>query len=302
MAPASDAGAALVLNEVVLRRLLESQHPDLADAELSHLADGWDNSIWRIGDEFLARLPRRDAGAALVDNEIKWLPKLAPDLPLPIPVPVRTGEPGAGYPYRWSISEWLPGDIVADADLVSPDTEAGRLGDFLAALHRQAPSELEPNAARGIPVAGRRPILDRHLAALTEMTPGERDWHETISDRFDQLASVPAWSGPPLRLHGDLHTANVLAAEGRLSAVIDWGDVCSGDPACDLAIGWMLFESGPRATFRTTSECDESTWLRAAAWALAFGVVYLTHLSLSPRMGPIGRRAIDSVLTDAELG
>jgi aminoglycoside phosphotransferase (APT) family kinase protein len=99
----------------LVRRLLAGQHPDLARLPVEFLANGWDNELYRVGDELVARLPRRALGAQIITSEQLWLPGLAPGLPLPIPYPERTGVPGCGYPYSWSVVPYLPGVPAARA-------------------------------------------------------------------------------------------------------------------------------------------------------------------------------------------
>lgn len=280
-------------DEQLVTALLAEQFADLAHLSVTRLASGWDNVSYRVGDELVARLPRRAASAGLLANEQAWLAVIAPELPLPIPVPAHVGQPGCDYPFNWSLCPWLPGETSADAALDDPITEAGRLGRFLAALHRPAPPALESNPYRGVDLAVRQRIVDNNLVALD----GQVD-SALVREAFAQLCATPVWAGPALRLHGDLHSANVLVDHGEVSAVIDWGDVCSGDPACDLAVAWMLFGPEAREVFRRAAGCDANTWTRAAGWAIAFALVYMANEELSPAMAVIGRRLLPEVLGD----
>ena len=150
------------VDETLVRRLLEAQHPDLADRALVPLPSGWDNFIFRLGDELTVRLPRRQMSADLVDHEQRWLPLLAPRLPIPIPVPVRVGKPGLGYPWSWSVVPWLAGEIAARVPPADPFVTAEQLGAFLHALHEPAPEDAPVNPYRGGPLTDRAPaVLDR---------------------------------------------------------------------------------------------------------------------------------------------
>ncbi|MFG2359154.1 aminoglycoside phosphotransferase family protein [Streptomyces sp. NPDC048521] len=275
----------------LVRRLLDEQHPDLAHLPVEVLANGWDNLVCRLGEEFLVRLPRRAMAAELVAHEQRWLPKLAGRLPLPVPTPVRVGQPTAQYPWSWSVVPFFPGRIAARSEPDDLWSAAAELGGFLDALHTPAPSEAPVNPFRGIPLAGR---AEGVLTALAHVDSADR---ATALRVWETAAVTPAWDGPPLWLHGDLHPANVLVDRGRISAVIDFGDITSGDPATDLSVAWMLFTAEQRAALRQAyGRADDATWERARGWALALSLVFLTHSADNPLMRGIGERAFRAVL------
>ncbi len=288
------------VTEALVRRLLVEQHPDLAARPLVLVANGWDNVIFRLdagddaGDDaaLTVRVPRRQLGADLVANEHRWLPELAPRLPIPIPAPVRFGEPGDEYPWKWSVCPWFDGDVAAD---VAPDDlslEAERLGAFLAALHTPAPSDAPHNAYRSGPATEPRPRFEGAVERLGSLVDGQR-----VRARWEELVSVTEWDGDPVWLHGDLHTANVIVHDGSISAVIDLGDITAGDPAVDFAIGWMLFDDEDRSLFRAAAGgVDRATWSRAEAWALHFALMYLLHSADSERFERMGTSLLARVL------
>ncbi|MDT0268505.1 aminoglycoside phosphotransferase family protein [Streptomyces sp. DSM 44915] len=281
----------------LVRELLTDQHPDLAGLDIVVLANGWDNVVCRLGRDHLVRLPRRAASAVLVVNEQRWLPELAAHLPLPVPAPVRVGRPGRGYPWSWSVVPFLPGEIAARTPPADPGAAARALGEFLAELHRPAPSDAPGHPARGIPLAGRTARLMAQLPTLAD--PVER---AAALRLWEYATAAPAWAGPPGWLHGDLHPANLLVDQGRLSAVLDFGDLTAGDPATDLAVAWMLLPAPYRAEFRDAyGRADDATWVRARGWALALALVFLAHSADSPLMARIGRRTMDAVL-DRDAG
>lgn len=275
----------------LVRRLLDEQHPDLADLPIEVLANGWDNLVCRLGEEFLVRLPRRAMAAELVAHEQRWLPELAGRLPLPVPAPVRVGQPTAQYPWSWSVVPFLPGRIAARS---APDdlwSAAATLGGFLGALHTPAPAEAPVNRFRGIPLAGR---AEGVLTGLTYVDPADRAAALRI---WEAASGAPAWDGPPLWLHGDLHPANILVDHGEISAVIDFGDLTCGDPATDLSVAWMLFTAEQRAALRQAyGRADDATWERSRGWALVLSLVFLTHSADNPLMYGIGERAFRAVL------
>lgn len=275
----------------LVRRLLGEQHPDLAGLPVEVLANGWDNLVCRLGEQLLVRLPRRATAAELVAHEQRWLPELAGRLTLPVPAPVRAGRPTAEYPWSWSVVPFLPGLIAARAEPDDPLAAAAALGGFLDALHTPAPSRAPVNAVRGIPLAGR---AEGVLTGLAQVGPADR---ATALRVWETAAAAPAWDGPPLWLHGDLHPANILVDRGRISAVIDFGDLTSGDPATDLSVAWMLFTSEQRAVLRQAyGRADDATWERARGWALALSLVFLTRSADNPLMRGIGERAWRAVL------
>jgi aminoglycoside phosphotransferase (APT) family kinase protein len=281
----------------LVARLIADQHPDLAGRRLHSLANGWDNASFRLGDDLVVRLPRRGAAAELVVNEQRWMGTLAVDLPLPIPAPIRVGRPAAGYPWVWSVGPWLPGAPWEMAPPHDTAAAASDLGSFLAALHRDAPAEAPHNPFRGVPLVERAERFDRGLAELGDRVDARR-----CRAVFAELADSPEWGGVPVWLHGDLHPLNVLVDDRRVSAVIDFGDVCAGDPATDLAMAWMILPDNDRNAFRAAAgqvtPVDDATWQRSRAWALALAIAYLASSDDNPAIATIGRRTLTAALNN----
>ena len=140
------------IDENLIRQLLRDQHPDLAGLPLEYVDDGWDNSMYRLGDELAVRLPRRELGAPLIVNEQKWLPVLAKLLPIPIPVPMRIGKPACGYPWRWSIVPWLVG-VSANQQEPHPSQGLTAWTIFACASHSSAPGRPGQCNARNTVIA-----------------------------------------------------------------------------------------------------------------------------------------------------
>ncbi|MBY8882425.1 aminoglycoside phosphotransferase family protein [Streptomyces sp. PLK6-54] len=278
-----------------MRDLLEEQHPDLADLPVEVLANGWDNLVCRLGEDLLVRLPRRAAAARLLAHEQRWLPELARCLPLPVPAPLRVGRPAAGYPWSWSVVPFFPGVTAARSEPDDPWSAAATLGGFLDALHAPAPSAAPVNPVRGIPLAGR---TEGVLAGLAHVGSDDR---AAALRMWETAAAAPVGDGPAVWLHGDLHPANILVDRGRISAVIDFGDITAGDPATDLSVAWMLFTAQQRAEFRRAyGRADDATWERARGWALALSLVFLSHSADNPLMHGVGERAFRAVLEQVE--
>ncbi len=276
----------------LVRTLIVEQHPDLGDLDLSLVANGWDNSILRLGSTLAVRIPRRQAGADLVVHEHRWLPDLATLLPIPIAAPVRFGRPSSGYPWSWSICPWFDGDVAADVILADPVADAVRLGRFVAALHQPAPADAPHNPFRGQSVAELRPRVVANLDRLGPHIDGA-----SVSATFERCAAVDEWDREPLWLHGDLHSANMVVVDGSISAVLDFGDITSGDPAVDLAVAWMLFDEEARSAFRTVAGgIDDATWSRAQVWALHFALLYILNSADNERFGRMGRSLLAAVV------
>jgi aminoglycoside phosphotransferase (APT) family kinase protein len=283
------------VSQDLVRRLLATQHPDLAGLPLTLMANGWDNVMYRLGADLIIRLPRRAAAAELVEHEQRWLPMLAPRLPLPVPAPVRVGRPADGYPWSWSIVPFLPGQVVGLTPSADPASAARSLGGFLRALHTEAPDDAPANPFRGIPFRERAAMDARNMAIL-----GDRIDRGRVQREWEAAVQAPVWDGPPLWLHGDLHPANILVHDGRISGVVDFGDITSGDPATDLSVAWSVIPAAQRGEFWDAygSWGDEATRRRAKGWAMAFSVVYLAHSADNPLMERIGHRTYAAVLED----
>jgi len=257
------------VDEGLARALVADQHPDLADLAIRPLAHGWDNAMFRLGEALVLRLPRRAVAAELIVTEQRWLPTLAAGLPVAAPAPVRIGVPGRGYPWPWSVIPWIAGRPAEAAPLAAD--QAGPLGRFLKALHRPAPAEAPFNPYRSIPLA-ERTTTEPTLARVAERRPEliteavRAAWAEGVAAPIDL---APTW------IHGDLHARNVLSDGGRLSGVIDWGDMARGDPATDLYGLWMLLpdRAAREAALSAYGGISEATLKRARGWAVAMGAI-----------------------------
>jgi aminoglycoside phosphotransferase (APT) family kinase protein len=293
MAAQNMPAAEIDVTEDLVQRLLSEQHPDLVGLSISPLANGWDNTIFRLGRDYTIRMPRRKMAAVLVEHEQQWLKVLAPRLPIAIPVPTRVGVPSEQYPWHWSVCPWFNGQMAADTSLRDPMVEAIRLGEFIGSLHAPAPNDAPDNPFRGQAIADVTARFEGNLEQLGSSVDAR-----TAAARWHELAEVPNWGEDPVWLHGDLHTANVLVNDGALTAVIDFGDITSGDPAVDLAIAWMLFDVDQRAALRTAAGgIDDATWSRGQAWALHFAVVYLVNSADNPRFQRMGTELLETVLS-----
>lgn len=286
----------LEIHADLVRRLLAAQLPQWAELPLERVpSTGTDNAIFRLGDELAVRLPRIHWAARQPEREQEWLPRLAPHLPLAIPVPLATGEAGEGYPWHWSVVPWLEGENATLDRLADPVAEALRIAEFVAALRRVDTAGL-PASGRGRPLAERdaetRRALER-LHGLIDVAAATATWEAALR--------APAWNQPSVWSHADLMSENLLALGGRVTAVIDFGAMSVGDPACDLLVAWKLFPAGEaREAFRRALAVDDATWVRGRGWALATGLWALPYyLETNPVLADIARYSIEEVLAEA---
>ncbi|MEL6182494.1 MAG: aminoglycoside phosphotransferase family protein [Myxococcota bacterium] len=269
--PPDPIPAEVHVTPTVVRALLQAQHPDLADVPITPLAEGWDNAIFRLGETWLARIPRRSTGADLLVHELRWLPHLAPHLPIPTPVAHRRGVPTADYPYPWSIVPWFPGTPAGAASTFDPAASAEALGSFLRTLHNlPLPDDPPHNPFRACPLTERDPHFRERLAHLIDLDQA------AVVRRWETLLAAPP---PQTRCwcHGDLHPFNlVLDPRGQIAAVLDWGDLTAGDPAVDLMVAWLQLPLDAHARFRAElPHLDDAMWARGQAWGLRMALMFI---------------------------
>jgi aminoglycoside phosphotransferase (APT) family kinase protein len=252
------------VSEALVRSLLRAQMPHLADQPLTMVEPwGTDNAIWRLGEDLVVRLPRIHWATAQVDQDARWLPRLAPSLPVPIPEPVSVGEPGSGYPYHWAVHRWIPGEAASPQGISDAETFAGDLAGFVQRL-QALPTDGAPaatNRARSVhdydadtrqAIDGASDLIDARAATVI--------WEEALA--------APPYEGPPVWVHGDLE-GNCLVVEGRLSGIVDWGSACAGDPAVDVQVVWSpLFTAGSRRRFLEALGVDEAMLARCRGAAI----------------------------------
>lgn len=286
------------IDAALVRKLIAGQFPGWADLPVRPvLPGGWDNRTFRLGAGLVVRLPSAEGYALQVDKEQRWLPWLAPQLPLPIPLPLALGAPAHGYPWPWSVSRWLPGESAVTGQLGDLALLAAELGQFLAALQRldaaAGPLPGPHNSFRGGPLTTYDAQTRQALAALG----GEID--AVAATEVWEAALASRWSGPPVWVHGDVSAGNLLVHGGRLNAVIDFGCTGVGDPACDTVIAWTLFAGESREAFCAALGLDRATWARGRGWALWKALITLVEYRESdPGKAGEARRVLTQVLTD----
>jgi aminoglycoside phosphotransferase (APT) family kinase protein len=286
-----------------VRRLIARQFPRWADLPLRPVAtSGWDNQTFHLGDGMSVRLPTAGEYALAVDKEHRWLPILAPRVPLRIPRPLAKGEPDEGFRFHWSVYEWIDGD-PAGIDTIGNLTDfADSLATFLVALRHVDPTGgPEPglhNWFRGGSLQVYDPQTQRAIEALDgriPLGPVTEIW---------QSALRASWDCRPVWFHGDVAAGNLLVRAGTLAAFIDFGTCGVGDPACDVAIAWTLMSGASRETFRARLDVDPGTWARGRGWALWKALIVYAGAPQRDHAAAVeAKRVIDEILTEyAESG
>jgi aminoglycoside phosphotransferase (APT) family kinase protein len=287
------------IDTMLVRRLIAAQFPQWADLPVQPVANGgWDNRSFRLGEAMLVRLPSTGRYAPQVEKEQQWLPRLAPGLPLPVPAPLAVGEPGEGYPWRWSVLAWIDGATAPEALPIDMTSFALDLAAFLVALQRldagDGPAAGPHSFWRGGPLG----IYDAESRAAIKLLGKRID--AAAATAMWEAALAARWDGPPVWVHGDVAQSNLLVRGGRLSAVIDFGCSAVGDPACDLVIAWTFLDEASRAAFRAALPLEEGCWARAKGWALWKALIVLArgpaHHDFAAQ-----RRAIAALMGEAAL-
>ena len=254
------------------QRLVAAQFPEWTDLEVAAVpSSGVDNITFRLGEDKLLRMPRFARWTGQVTREQRWLPVLAPHLPLAVPTPLGKGRPGQGYPFPWSVYNWIDG---TNADQITDFHQAAvDLADFLLALQEIDAEDGPPpewsNGFRGVDLHDDRdsPVVASRMAERIGALKGFFDV-DAVTEVWQAGLDAPAWGGPPVWVHGDPVGANMIARDGRLAAVIDFGTLAVGDPACDLIAAWGFLPADARAEFRQLLAVDDATWARGRAWGL----------------------------------
>jgi aminoglycoside phosphotransferase (APT) family kinase protein len=287
------------IDVTLVRRLVAAQFPQWADLPLTPVGkSGVDNATYRLGGDMSVRLPRLPRWVGQVEREQRWLPLLAPHLPLATPVPLARGAPGEGYPFPWSVYRWLNGENATLDRVDDPRRAAMDLAEFFTALRRidttGGPPPEWSNGFRGVPMGDERDsaVVDSRVRAGIAALDGLVDI-DAMTAVYEAALAAPAWDGPPVWVHGDPAPTNMLVHNGRLSAVIDFGTLAVGDPACDLIAAWTFFDAKTRDVFRAALSVDDATWARGRGWGLP--LVSPTDFTDPARAAEIWRQVNDLI-------
>lgn len=276
------------ISVALVRRLIASQFPVWSALSVEPVASmGTDNALYRLGSDKVVRLPRVLWAAPSLEREFACLSRLARSVPLAIPEPLALGNPGEGYPFRWAVFRWISGESAVLERMRDRHETARDLAAFIAALRRAG--------VTGAPASGRAETLAAREVRVVDAIGKLRAEIDVaaVSAAWRAAVQAPAWSGAPVWVHADLHVGNLLAVDGRLAAVIDFGCVGLGDPACDVMAAWLYFSADERRTFRAALDVDDATWSRARGWALSVGLIALPYYAqTNPDLAALARRAI----------
>ncbi|MCO6007626.1 aminoglycoside phosphotransferase family protein [Actinoallomurus purpureus] len=279
----------------LVEQLIRGQFPQWADLPVERLASGGTvNAVYRVGDALTARLPLATDGVETVEWEQRWLPRLAPALPVTIPTVVGRGEPAGGYPWTWSVHRWIDGECPVEARVAEPEILARDLAGFITAL-RKVDVDGAPIAYRGGPLAT---VDAQTRATIAELSDTDEPFDaEAALAVWEQSLAAPPWTGPPCWLHSDLMPSNLLLAGGRLTGVLDFPTAGVGDPACDLIVAWNLLPGSCRDAFQDAVDVDDATWSRGRGWALSMAVGQLPYYrSTNPIISANARHVIRELL------
>ena len=270
----------LDIDAVLVRRLLAAQFAEWADLPIEPvLPMGTDNALYRLGDDMVVRLPRRERTAATLEKERRWLPKLAPHLPLTVPLPLAEGEPAGRYPFSWSVYGWLRGEDATVEPVTDQRRLAADLARFLSGLQAidstGGPPPGEHNFFRGCPLG----LRDEATRASIESLASRID-ADAVTAAWEEALGAPEWDRGPVWIHGDLDARNLLVVGGRLSAVIDWGGLGVGDPAYDVMVAWKVLSGEARELFRAELGVDDATWARSRGGVLSQSLGALSYYTL----------------------
>lgn len=292
------SGTRVEIDVALVQRLVDTQFPQWATLAIEPVQfGGWDNRTFHLGKAMSVRLPSAQGYAAQVEKEHRWLPRLAPFLPLSIPLPLAMGLPADGYPWHWSVYQWLDGEVAAIESIADLRQFAITLARFLTALERIYPTGGPPPGPHNFHRGGPLTIYDAETRQAIAALDGQID--ADAATAVWEAALNAAWHGPPVWLHGDVAAGNLLVKEVRLSAVIDFGCSAVGDPACDLTIAWTLLCGESRKAFRAGVPVDGAAWARGRGWALWKGLITLArHIYINPLKAEEARRVVGEVLAD----
>jgi aminoglycoside phosphotransferase (APT) family kinase protein len=287
------------IDAALVESLIAAQFPRWSGLPITPVVpQGWDNRTFRLGADMSVRLPSAEGYAPQVEKEHRWLPVLAPHLPLPIPVPLAMGAPAEGFPWNWSVYRWLEGETASPERINDMNEFATTLAEFLAALQRIDATGGPPSGRHSLFRGGPLTVYDAETRQALAALDGRID--TDAAGGVWEAALAAEWHGPPVPFHGDVASGNLLVRDGRLSAVIDFGCSGVGDPACDLAIAWTLFEGESRETFRAALGLDDaSSWARGRGWALWKALITVAeYANTDPSKAGESGRVVDEVIAD----
>lgn len=286
------------VSESLVHKLLAAQFPQWANLTIRPVPTaGTQHALYRLGEDMVVRLPHVKDAVGQAEKEFQWLPLMAAQLPLTIPVPLAMGCPEDGYPWPWSIYRWFEGETGTFERISDPRQAAADLGKFISALQRIDPAG-GPLSERGVSLTERDPYTRRAITSLRGMIDAD-----TATAAWEASLMAPAWEAAPVWTHGDLFPSNLLVKNGRLTAVIDFGDLGLSDPACDMLGAWSYLPPDVHENFRAELSVSDSTWARGRGWALSIALLALLRFqNANSQLADVAARVIHEVVADHKRG
>ena len=280
----------------LVSKLVGTQFPPWARLPVRPVdAGGVDNVTFRLGEEMSVRLPSAQDYVPGVGKEQRWLPVLAGRLPLAIPELVAVGEPGCGFPWPWSVYRWIEGVPVTEQTVCDLPRLAADLAGFLAVLYQVDPAGGPRPGPHNFFRGGPLTVYDGEVQESLVILNGRID--TSLAAEVWQAALHATWPGRSVWFHGDAQPGNLLARDGRLCAVIDFGTSGVGDPACDTTIAWTFLSGDSSRIFAERLPVDEATWTRGRGWAIWKAMkVLIGALDDDPQDAAFTSRVIDKIL------
>lgn len=295
MHPLAFPEAEVAIDVDLVQWLIAEQAPQWADKNVYYLATGWDNEVYRLGEQLLIRLPRREVAELLGVRERQWLPRMSKDCGMDLGAPIFVGRSTDRYPLTFSVCRYTPGVSAATITREQRDGYASTLADYLYALHTKAPRDAPRSEFRGGTLMSLDERTRERILSLpdSQQKAAQRIWRSAIQ--------APDYLGSARWLHGDPHPHNTIVAPAdghyRMEALVDFGDMCAGDPASDLGMLWMHFTEYHRelALLRHGVKHCSPAWLRARGWALRYAML-TAPLGPDDPLGRIGQETLDELL------
>ena len=295
-----DKKKSITIDVPLVRKLISDQFPKWKDLSIKPVAlGGWDNRTFHLGKKMLVRLPSANCYTDQVEKEHQHLPKLSQALPLSIPTPLGVGEPSKAYPWKWSIYSWISGEDAASTPIENLCVLSRELAQFLTTLYQIDPTNGPLPGSHNFHRGGALYTYDSQVRQALVILKDRVDTHLIAQVWEEALAST--WSFPPVWIHGDISAGNLLIEKGKLKAVIDFGMMAIGDPACDLAIAWAFFKGESRRLFQQELSIDSDTWRRACGWALWKALIIAADFTSNPRGTVSPWTIIEDILEDRRL-